>query len=237
MKKLIGAVSAVLSLLIIFSSCNLDNGTTNPQTGFFLVANVSPDAPHLDIFINNAKFDTGMAYGNYTPYVSATAGVYNFSVYPAGSGTSVLNNNLSIAANKVYSYFVIDSFSKVQSALVEDNIIAPSGDSVFVRFFNFSPNLPPVDVIDSAGTAGGVPGSVLFSIRGYNGQANNPNIAVFNELKQGTYTLQLKPVGDTIVYSTHISLTGGKVITLFAKGFKGGTGDQALGIGQMQNYP
>ena len=118
MKKILGSISAVLAFLFIFSSCNLDNGTTNPQTGFFLVANVSPDAPHLAVTINNSNFDTGFVFGNYTRshYVSATAGAYNFIIYPTGTSTPVLNNNLNIEANKVYSYFIIDSFTKVKSA-------------------------------------------------------------------------------------------------------------------------
>ena len=231
MKKILGIASAVFSLFIIFSSCSLDSGTTNPETGFFLVANVSPNAPRVNVSINSVPFVDTLAYGKYTPYVSAPAGLYNFNFYPEGSATSVLNNSISLAANKVYSYFVIDSFSKVQSAVVEDIIIAPSSDSIRIRFFNFSPNLPPVDVIDSAANA------VLFSIRGFNDQANNPGLATFNRLKAGTYTLQLKPVGGSIIYSTQVTLTGGKAYTLFAKGFNGGTGDQALGIGQMQNYP
>ena len=236
MKKIIGVLAALLSVFIIFSSCNLDNGTTNPQTGYFMVANVSHDAPHLNVYINTAPFDTGLAYGTYTPYVSATAGVYNFSFYPAGSSTSVLDNSVTVAANKVYSYFVIDSFSKIKTAFVEDNIIAPSGDSAFLRFFDFTPNFPqPVNVWDSAANAGA--GRVLYSGRTFNDKSSNPSFADFTELKSGAYTLQIKQIDGTLLLSQAVTLEGGRVYTLFSKGFYGGTGIQALGMGQIQNYP
>src|SRR5580765_8179097 len=136
MKKIVGCVTAVAAFMFIVSSCNLDSGTTNPQTGFFMVGQISPDAPHFNISINGATFDTGLAFGNYTPYVSANAGVYNFVFYPTGSSTPVINNSLNIEVNKTYSYYVIDSFSKVKAAVVQDVFTAPPGDSVYVRFFH-----------------------------------------------------------------------------------------------------
>jgi len=231
MKKILRSISAVLVLGLIFFSCKLDNGTSNPQTGFFMVANVSPDAPHLNVNVNNSAFDTGLVFGSYTPYVSANAGTYNFAFYPSGSSTPVLTNNVTIDVNKVYSYFVIDSFSKVKSAVVEDVFKAPSGDSVYVRFFNFCPNLTQaIDVKDSANNTS------LFSSRTFNDQASNPSFAAFNEIKAGAYTLQLKQIDGTLLSSQSTTLEGGKVYTLFAQGFKGGIGDQALSIGQIINF-
>jgi hypothetical protein len=122
MKKIVGSISAVLALTFVVVSCNVDSGTSNPQTGFFLVSNVSPDAPHLNISINNEAFDTGLAFGTYTPYVSANAGTYAFAFYPSGSSTPVITNNVTIDVGKVYSYFVVDSFHEVKSAIVEDKL-------------------------------------------------------------------------------------------------------------------
>jgi hypothetical protein len=230
MKKILGSISAVLALVFIFSSCSLNNSSAIPQVGYFLVASLSPDAPHLNISINNSTFDTGLAFGNYTPYYNANGGTYNFVVFSSGSATPVINNNVNIEVNKAYSYFVIDSFSKAKAAVVEDAFQPPSGDSIYIRFFQFSPNISqPINVVDSTGT--------LFSGRTFNDQVSNPLFANFIELKAGSRTLQIKQFDGTVLASQVVTLDGGKVYTLVGRGFYGGTGDQALGIGELINYP
>lgn len=236
MKKLVRSLFAVLTLTILISSCSTNNGTTNPQTGFFLIASVSPDAKPITVAVNGTQVTSNQPYGAYTRYISATAGAYNFAVYDSGATSPAITNTVDIAVSKAVSYFLIDSAHKLQAVLTNDAFLIPSGDSSYVRFFNFTPNLPePINVVDSAANAG--TGAVLFSSRAFNDQATNPSYVNFNELKSGTYTLQIKLVDGTLVTSQSVTLTGGKVYTLFAKGFYGGTGAQALGIGVIENYP
>jgi len=233
MKNIVSSVLA-LSVLAFVLSCN-DNNTTNPTRGFFLIANVSADAPPLNVTSNGSDpVASELAFGKYTPYYNVDPGTYNFSFIPTGTSTPVLTSNLNIEANKVYSYFVIDSFSKVKAAIVEDIFRAPPGDSVYVRFFNFSPNLPqPVSLIDSAsGTTLATP----FSNRTFNDQQGIPAYANFTEIPSGNYTLELKMADGTILSSDPENLQGGRVYTLFAKGFYTGTGTQVFGLGQILNY-
>jgi len=233
MKKIVSSISALLFLALVIS-CN-DNSTSNPTTGFFLVANVSPDAPALNLTINNQDMiDTGISFGTYTPYYSANAGTYNFAFYPSGSSTAAISNNVTIEANKVYSYFLVDSFSEVKSSIVPDVFPKPPGDSVYVRFFNFSPSVPqPLSLFDS--TANNVL-ATPFQSRAFNDQSVNPSFANFVEIPAGNYTLQLKMVDGTTLWSHNGNLDGGKVYTLFAQGSYNGTGAQTFGLGQIVNY-
>ncbi len=233
MKKFILSISAVASLVIILSSCNVnDSGTTQPQLGAFLVAQISPDAQPLSVYINNEGFDTGMVFGNYTPYVTANPGTYTFTVFASGASTPALNNTINLEANKYYSYFIIDSFNKVKSSLVSDVFKAPAGDSAYVRFFNFCPNTTePLSLTDSSGTA-------LFASRTFNDQSVNPQYATFNEVLSRTYLFNLKSASGAVLKTQSITLTGGKVYTLFAKGIQGSSDTtKALSIGLLENYP
>jgi hypothetical protein len=232
MKKIVSGVSAFLLLALVLS-CN-DNNTSNPSLGYFLVANVSPDAPSLSLTVNSNVIDTGLSFGTFTPYYSANAGTYNFAFYPSGSSTAAVTNNVNIEANKVYSYFLVDSFSEVKSSIVPDVFAKPPGDSVYVRFFNFSPNLPqPISLVDSAtGNALASP----FISRTFNDQAVSSTYANFTEILAGNFTLQLKLADGTILWSHAGNLEGGKVYTLFAQGTYNGTGAQAFGLGQILNY-
>jgi hypothetical protein len=55
-------------------------------------------------------------------------------------------------------------------------------------------------------------------------------------LVAGNYDLQLRLSDSTLQGGKSFSLIGGHVYTLFAKGFAGGSGSTALGIGQIMNY-
>lgn len=216
--------------MVILSACNINNNSnTNPQQGYFLVANVSPDAPAVSMSINSSSFLTNLAYGAYTPYYGAAGGIYSFAIFGTSS-TPVLSNTITISTNTLYSYFLIDSFSNIKSSLVTDNIPATSSDSVYIRFFNFSPNAGSVSLRDSAS------GTLYFSNRAFNDQSTNTSYANFTRMVAGNYDLQLMLSDSTLQGGKSFSLIGGHVYTLFAKGFDGGTGSSALGIGQIMNY-
>ena len=214
--------------MIIFSSC-LDSGdSTNPQQGAFLLSNVSPDAPALSVSLNSQGFGSGLGYGIYTPYFAQTAGSYTVTF--TNGTTTALSNTINIEVGKYYSYFVIDSFNKVKSAFVEDHIILPGADSVYIRFFHFSPNTGALNFRDSASNTN------LFSFRAFNDQTSSA-FTSFNRAPKGIYTFQLvQPGTDSVLTSRKDTLEGGRVYTIFAKGFSGGTAEKALGIGQIQNY-
>lgn len=234
MKKFPLIVLAVLSSLILLNSCTLDNNnTTQPQSGAFLIAQTSPTAPHLSIYINNSVFDTGLVFGNYTPYVAGVnPGTYNLGVFAPNTTTPSLTSSITIDVNKFYSYFIIDSFNKVKAAFINDVFKAPSGDSAYIRFFNFCPNSDALSLALSGGAN-------LSADRIFNDQQTNPQYIAFNnEVKAGTYSFDLKNASDSVLKTQSINLVGGKVYTLFAKGIIGSTDStKALSIGQLENYP
>jgi len=213
--------------MIIFSSCLSTDDSTNPQQGAFLLSNVSPDAPALSVSLNSQGFGSGLSYGIYTPYFAQTAGSYTITF--ANGTTTALSNSINIEVGKYYSYFVIDSFSKVKSAFIEDKIILPGADSVYIRFFHFSPNAGPLNFRDSVNATN------LFSGRNFNDQVN-PSFTSFSRIKAGIYTFQLTQPNNTVVATRQDTLAGGHVYTIFAKGFYGGTAEKVPGIGQIQNY-
>jgi hypothetical protein len=219
----------VLIVLICASSCNVNHDNSNPQQGSFLVANVSPDATPVNIYISSSPFQQQMAYGNYTPYYSLTAGSYTISVTDA-SNLAVLNSTVTFDATKLYSYILVDSFKTLKAAFVQDNFKVPGSDSIYIRFFNFSPNSQPLTLYDSTHS------TALYSARVFNDQAFQSDFANFKGMPAGNYTFQLKQPDGKVLASGPHQLDGGHVFTIFAKGFVGGSGAQAVGIGQIQNY-
>lgn len=235
MKKNLLGIIAVFSSVIFLTSCIDNNNTTQPQTGAFLLAQTSPDAPNVGVYINGSIFDT-LHFGNYTRYIGGiTPGTYAFAADSFGiqnPANAKLKSNVTIDANQYYSYFVIDSFSKLKAAWVSDVFQAPSSDSVYVRFFNFCPNTAePLNLVDADN-------NVWSQLRNFNDQSN-PQFVAFTERVAGTYTLSLKTASGTVLTTQDdVKLIGGHVYTLFAKGIIGSTdATKALSIGIIQNYP
>lgn len=236
MKKVFAGIAGIFAALIILSSCSLNSNLAQPQSGAVLAAQISPDAPPLGIYVNTNYFDTGMTAGTYTGYATINPGTYSFSVIPSGTTTASYTTNAAIEANKYYSFFLIDSFKALKSAFVSDVFQKPSGDSAYVRFFNFAVNtMQPINLVNASSS----PNIVLSQNRSFNDQASNPQFAAFAEVPAGNYTLQLQTAAtDSVLVTKTLTLTGGHVYTLIAKGIQGSTDStKAINIGQLENYP
>jgi len=230
MKKTHLTFVVTVCALIVVSSCNVGSNDTAPQQSQFLIANVSPDASPLSITINNSAFGTGLSYGIYTPYYSATPGSYTFTFTGQNATSPALTSTVNMDVNKGYSCFVIDSFSRLKTSFVEDNLVTTSPDSVYIRFFNFCPNAGPVTLYDSASKTN------VYTNRIFNDEAQNSTYANFNRKKAGIYTLYLKRIDNTVLAREVDTLVGGHAYSLFAKGFDGGTGTQSPGLGHLIHY-
>jgi len=230
MKKIQVMIFASVCMLIMATSCSVgSDSNSNPEQGLFLLANISPDAPPLSVNINGSSFGAGLSYGLYTQYYAATAGSYQFAFYGTGSAP-VLTNTVNIETSKRYSYFVIDSFSKLKSSFVEDKLVQPGADSVYVRFFNFSPNAGPVNLYDSASNAN------WYSTRYFNDEAGIPTYKDFARYKAGIYTFKLTTPSDSVLTTRKDTLVGGHIYSLYAKGFLGGTAGKEINLGQVVHY-
>ena len=216
---------AVYSLLIGtisfgFTSCSEDEETTPTNTTARVqVTHASPNAPGVDLLVDNAKVNTAaLEFLGSTAYLSVNAGTRNIKVNAAGTSTTVINADVPFVAGKNYSLFAVDSLSKISAVLVEDDLTAPASGKAHVRFIHLSPNAPAVDVA----LAGG---NVVWGNYEFKDGSN------FAPLDAGTYNLEVRLAGTTTVVLPlpNIVLTAGKIYTVYAKGFVGGSGAQALG--------
>jgi hypothetical protein len=219
---------AVYSMLLTtvslgFTACSDDEETVTPlptnTTAKVLVTHASPNAPGVDLLVDNTKVNTAaLEFLGSTAYLTVNAGTRNIKVNAAGTTTSVINANVPFVAGKNYSLFAVDSLSKISAVLVEDDLTAPASGKAHVRFIHLSPNAPAVDVALTGGNV--VWGNYEFK----EGSA-------FAPLDAGTYNLEVRLAGTTTVVLPlpGITLTAGKIYTVYAKGFVGGSGAQALG--------
>ena len=218
MRKAISILTAAILTVSLFtlSSCE-DEQITYANV---LVAHASPDAPGVDLLIDDVKVNTQpLTYPGNTGYLEAESGTRNIKVNVAGTSNSVINGNLVVEADKYYSVFAVDEVAEITALVLVDDLTAPAAGKAHLRFVHLSPDAPAVDVAL-------VGGAVVF-----------PNVAfkgftAFTPLDAGVaYNLEVRVAGTTTVALVlpPVTLQAGKIYTVFAKGFLAGTGAQALG--------
>lgn len=217
---------ALLSITALFASCDKDElddiiNTVTP-TAKVIVVHASPDGPAVDLLVDNTKQGT-LSYKAATAYLNINEGTRNIKVNAANTATSVINADLPFTANKSYTLFAIDSVSKISALRLEDDLTAPAAGTAHVRFVHLSPNAPAVDIV-----AGG---SVITGF----GDKAFKSFSNFTPLPAGTYNLDvnLANTTTTVLDVDNVVLSAGKIYTIYARGFVGGTGASALEAGTI----
>jgi len=219
--KFMAMLMISLSTMFTFTACSDDDDDVvpTPSQGRIMVIHASPDAPAVDILVNNNVVNTtDLEFPDHIGYVNINTGTNNIKVNVANTATTVIDANLTIVANTNYSVFAIDSVSNIAPLVLTDDLSAPAAGKAHVRFIHLSPDAPAVDVAVTGGAV--VFGNKIFT-----------DATAFTPLDANTYNLEVRLAGtaNVVLPLPGIVLTAGKIYTVFAKGFVGGTGAQALG--------
>ncbi|MCW8803258.1 MAG: DUF4397 domain-containing protein [Ignavibacteriaceae bacterium] len=192
--------------------------TNLPSNSLVKVVHASPDAPGVDLLVDNTVAGTNLTFPNNTGYLTVNSGTRNIKVNVTGTMSTVIEANVDFMQNKNYSVFAVNSVSNIEPLLIEDDLTAPAQGKAHVRFIHLSPDAPAVDITLTDGT-------VVF------GNKSFKEFTAFTPLDAGSYDLQVRVAGTTTVALDlpGITLEAGKIYTVFAKGFLSGVGQQELG--------
>ena len=205
----------------MFIGCSEDESPvtpTTPSNSLVKVIHASPDAPGVDLLVDNTVAGTNLTFPNNTGYLTVNSGTRNVKVNVTGTQTTVIEANVDFMQNKNYSVFAVNSVANIEPLLIEDDLTAPAQGKAHVRFIHLSPDAPAVDITLTDGT-------VVF------GNKSFKEFTAFTPLDAGTYALQVRVAGTSTVALDlgNITVESGKIYTVFAKGFLTGVGQQALG--------
>ena len=211
----------LLSTSFLFAGCSDDDdnpATPQAQTANVKVVHASPDAPGVDLLLDNNVAGSNLTFPNNTGYLQVDEGTRNIKVNVSETSTTVIEADLPIEGNKNYSVFAVDAVAKLAPLVIEDNLTSPAAGNAHVRFIHLSPDAPVVDITTTDGTV--VFGNYAFK-----------QYSAFAPLQAGSYDLQVRLTGtNTVVLDlSGIAVSDGNIYTVFAKGFVTGTGSQSLG--------
>jgi len=175
---------------------------------------LSPDAPAVDIFANDAgpAVVTNLAFPQGTGYLELDPGSYNFDLAPAGAGlaSSVLDTGrIDLAGGQSYTAFAYDGVASLKvGALVDDDAgLAPG--NIRVRAIHVAVGVGQVDIWNIPASGSPAPLYPDFDFGA---------VGDYLDLPAGAYTLGFDIDNDAtpdLVFETP-TLPAGAVINLFA---------------------
>jgi hypothetical protein len=231
--KLIPIKISSIALVILFflNGCDKkdDDNSTNQNATRVMVVHASPDAPAVDLYIDNNKVNANaLSYPNNSGYLNVTAGNHLVKVTPAGQTTGVLEATLPFTANTNTSIFAYNRMQNAGILVVQDNLATPASGRAHIRFFHLIPGATTVTV----GTFNGVTFTPIsaFSNRNFETQASSSLNQKFIPIDAGTYNfhITINDPDPSIIDLTNLTLQAGKIYTIFASGLQTGSGNTAL---------
>jgi hypothetical protein len=239
LSKFLNKILFLAFLSITFSAClKKDPIASIAQV---LLVPLSPNATAVDFSINGNIVATGVGFSTTVGTVRYTLPYY--TIEPKVGSTIAYNNNgfptakasvtKDLTDESVYSTFLIDSANKIKAVIVNDDLTETTPGKVKIRFFHFSPNTVPLDVVIQGAT------NKLFTARSFNDQATNTSFERFIEIDPGKYTFLFNDAstGATLYTTSAQDLFTDRIYTIAARGFTGGTGNIALGAWVYPNKP
>jgi hypothetical protein len=202
---LVPAVQAATPLQAIFTA---DNPAGNMGTARVRVVHASPDAPAVDVLVQNNPAFTNVAFARATEFAALPAGTYDVKVVPAGATSPVvIEANLTLAGGTDYTVVATGLLANIAPVGLTASGGRPAAGKAWVRFLHASPDAPAVDIAVKGGP-------VLF-----------PNVPFrqgtqYLEVPAGTYDLEARPAGSSAVALPipGVSLADGGVYTAYAVG-------------------
>lgn len=183
------------------------------ETANVRVAHLSPDAPNVDVFVDDEPVLEDVPFKTVSEYLELPAGTYNVKVAPAGEGAdaAVLEEDLEVpAADLTVAAIgeVADENQPLELAVFEDDNTDPGDDTARVRAVHASPDAPAVDVV-VAETGDALFEGVEFGESGY------------AEVPAGSYRLCVYPAGEReeAVLGVDVEAAGNAVYSAFAAGY------------------
>lgn len=182
-----------------------------PQYSYIRVFHASPNAPAVDVYVNNKPIVKNLPYQGFSNYTPVAPGKYNVKVFPAGKqDTPVINTDVDVPAKSIITAAAIGTLPNISLLPILEPTFTRTPGRAYVRFAHLSPNAPNVDVT--------LPnGAKVFSNVPYK------KVTDYISVQPGTYAfnVNVSENGQRVLYVPNVRLLPNRIYTIYAIGLVG----------------
>jgi hypothetical protein len=193
-----------------------DELTVDRQNASYLrVVHASPDAPAVDIYVDNESVLTGVEFGDTSEYLTLPGGSYNVTVTVADDPDNVVfqgpvtldpRSANTVAATGQVTEGANTTFLPV---LYRDDAAEPEDENAALSVLHLSPDAPAVDVVTENGTV--LADNISFR-----------DATDYQTVPAGDYTVEIRAASDDedgeVVATADVSLEEGTAYSALATG-------------------
>jgi len=175
------------------------------------VFHASPDAPPVDVYLDNYPIAMNLAYKSFTPYFPLCPRRYAVRVFPAGTMEKpLIDQTVEVHPQDLITLAAVGRLADIGLLPVGPSAAPRIYGKAFVRFVHLSPNAPQVDVAVQGGPT-------LFQNVGYK------EITNYQAVDPGIYTLEVSPAGTSrvVLLIPGVNLEANRYYTVYAVGLVG----------------
>jgi uncharacterized protein DUF4397 len=212
-------LTLLLAASALTAACSDDDNNTGPEgQARVRVVHASPDAPAVDVLVDDAAALSNVDYLTASDYVELADGAHNVKVNAAGTSTTVIDADVDLADGTDYTVIASGLLESIQPIVLEDDNSTPAAGTARVRAIHGAPSAPAVDVYVTA------PGADLEAASPALSNVAFGDVADYLEVPAGDYQVRVTPAGTktVVIDSGALTLTSGQVRSAIAVDAPGG---------------
>ena len=152
MRRIFLNIIVLVSLVAGMAACS-KNGDNQPGPAHMRWINVTPGMA-FDIYSNGENIYKNLQFDSSTGYASGLPSFYYLQIKQSGTSDTVVNGRQQLQSGLYYSMFIVPdtlngqiSATKASAAIVTENAARPAIDTMKLRFYNFAPFSPAINVV------------------------------------------------------------------------------------------
>ena len=185
----------------------MDCFKTKEGNSIVRVFHASPNAPTVDVYVDDEILAPGLAYTDISDYSYMEERMHTIEIRSMGdSTTTILTKMIDVPDDRIFTIAIVGNLDNLEFILIEDDIDEiPSPKESTVRVVHLSPDSPNVNVFAN--------GNSLFENLNFKGNSD------YNKVPSGAYSMDITSsnTGD-IVLSGNLNLKANRIYTIYVIG-------------------
>ena len=178
---------------------------SSPTASQVRIIAASPDAPGLDMYLNNNILAYNLGFGSITSYISVNAGTDSVAADTAGTKQVLVTAKNTFVDSNQYTVLIGNVAANLQELVLKDQAQAAPSGQISLRFIDQATQIGAVDVYL-------VPmGQKFTAVTPLVTNLTFGNPPSYLNVPTGTYTLVVVPTGTVPTSMTVATYTGAQV--------------------------